>query len=293
MATALKHSVNTTKTNRKHLSRWAAAVASASTLGAALPALADATATVTAPVTATATITMTLSITTSLGTSTDSDVKTVAAAGHAGLSLVGPNPQWTGLVVEDVLLDPADTQFHFDLYCFPIIGCQALNVSLTNFTIASTAPMTSPISATGAVSFPAASLVAQGDYATTGVSTSSGTIVNYTNADFTCRVQSLPKSRVGLDQFTLAPVVSVIDPASLPAGVTALTITIASNLTNFTMVGPWSAGNPFDLDHDGQVSAPDLSILLSQWGGPGSADFDGSGAVGGPDLASLLSAWGT
>jgi len=293
MATAPNHSVNTTTTTCKHLSRWAIAAAAASTLGAALPALADATATVTAPVTATATITMTLSITTSLGTSTDSDVKTVAAAGNAVLSLVGTNPQWSDVVFESVLLDPADTQFHFDLYCFPIIGCQSLNVSLTNFTIASTAPMASPISPTGAVSFPAASLVAQGDYATTGVSTSSGTIVNYTNANFACRLQSLPKSRVGLDQFTLAPVVSVIDPASLPAGVTALTITIASNLANFTMVGPWSAGSPFDLDHDGQVSAPDLSILLSQWGGPGTADFDNSGAVGGPDLAALLGAWGT
>lgn len=49
-----------------------------------------------------------------------------------------------------------------------------------------------------------------------------------------------------------------------------------------------------DLDDDGQVSGPDLAILLGQWGGRGSltADFNNDGTVDAADLAILLGAWG-
>jgi len=51
-----------------------------------------------------------------------------------------------------------------------------------------------------------------------------------------------------------------------------------------------------DLNGDGSVGAPDLSILLSAWGpcAPGApcpADLNGDGAVGPQDLAALLAAW--
>ena len=49
---------------------------------------------------------------------------------------------------------------------------------------------------------------------------------------------------------------------------------------------------PGDLDGDGTVGGPDLSIMLSSWGSDGPADLDGDNIVSGSDLAALLSTWG-
>ena len=43
---------------------------------------------------------------------------------------------------------------------------------------------------------------------------------------------------------------------------------------------------------DGQVSGPDLSVLLASWGTAGLGDLDRNGVVNGLDLTVLLSAWG-
>jgi len=48
--------------------------------------------------------------------------------------------------------------------------------------------------------------------------------------------------------------------------------------------------NPSDLDNDGAVSGPDLTILLGCWGVT-CGDIDGSGTTDGADLAAMLSAW--
>jgi hypothetical protein len=57
----------------------------------------------------------------------------------------------------------------------------------------------------------------------------------------------------------------------------------------------FTAGVPCvaDLDHDGSVTAADLSIMLGAWGSNGPADLNGSGAVESADLALLLGAWGS
>ena len=49
---------------------------------------------------------------------------------------------------------------------------------------------------------------------------------------------------------------------------------------------------PGDLNGDGVVGGPDLSIMLSSWGSDGPADLDGDNIVTGADLAALLSTWG-
>jgi len=50
---------------------------------------------------------------------------------------------------------------------------------------------------------------------------------------------------------------------------------------------------PGDLDGDGVVSGPDLSLILGSWGTTDqNADLDGDGMVGGSDLALVLGAWG-
>ena len=49
--------------------------------------------------------------------------------------------------------------------------------------------------------------------------------------------------------------------------------------------------NPADLNGDGVVSAPDLTLLLSNWGGSGLGDINGDGVVNAADLSILLSSW--
>lgn len=48
---------------------------------------------------------------------------------------------------------------------------------------------------------------------------------------------------------------------------------------------------PADLNHDGEVAAPDLAGLLSAWG-TSAADLNGDGQTNAQDLAAMLSAWG-
>ena len=236
-------------------------------------------------------LTMQLTITTALGTSSDSDTKTISVVGDGQCKLFGADPAWTSVTMNALNLYPANTSFHFDLYCFPFIGCQSLDVALTGLTINQTGPASSAIGAGGAASFVNAPVLIQGAYSATGVATASGAILNNTTANIGCRVQAQPKQRVRFDQLSMSPITTVVDPASLPAGVTALTITISSNLANTTMSGPWVVINPYDLTGDGIVDAQDLAVLLSQWGGPGSADFTGNGVVDSADISFLLGNW--
>ncbi|MEY3141838.1 MAG: hypothetical protein RLY21_331 [Planctomycetota bacterium] len=110
------------------------------------------------------------------------------------------------------------------------------------------------------------------------------------------------------DPVTYAPV--------LPAGVTFRDVLEGVNSIAFTTLEPGMffgftdhtfridnitvtrvpASVPGDLDGDGGVGAPDLSILLSAWGPcasgqPCPADLNGDGSVGPQDLAVLLAAW--
>ena len=64
----------------------------------------------------------------------------------------------------------------------------------------------------------------------------------------------------------------------------------SGNIT-VTQAGTCSAPCPADLNHDGQVSSPDITILLSGWGTP-NGDLNGDGIVGSADITILLSAWG-
>lgn len=273
--------------NRRACAALAAAVATV----AAHPVLADSNASLVTPTGASMILTMQLTITTALGTSSDSDTKTIAVVGDGQCRLFGADPAWTSVTMNALNLYPANTTFHFDLYCFPFIGCQSLDVALSGLTIQQTGPASSAIGAGGVASFVNAPVLIQGTYSATGVATATGAILNNTVTTIGCRVQAQPKQRVRFDQLTMAPLTTVIDPASLPAGVTALTITISTNLTSTTMSGPWVVINPYDLTGDNLVNAQDIAALLNQWGGPGSGDFSGNGVVDSADIAFLLSNW--
>ena len=59
-----------------------------------------------------------------------------------------------------------------------------------------------------------------------------------------------------------------------------------------TVPPPNGSSNPADLDHDGDVDAGDLAILLGGWGTTGPGDLNGDGVVDATDLAILLGSWG-
>ena len=259
-------------------------------LGCCFGALADVEAFVVSPVGASITITATLSITTALGTSTDSDTKVVLTSGNAFARCAPDAPVFTNLSVTSLTIDPANVTFHFDLYCFPFIGCQPLDVAVTEFSMVQIGSCASPI-VNSVANCPSMQMALVGNYSTTGVATASGVLDGTVASSVATRVQALPKSKLKLDQLTLSPMTIVPDPALLPAGVTALTITIAPAPGAFSMSGTYAVVNLSDLNRDSVVDAVDLAVLLSQWGGAGSADLDGNGDVGAGDLAILLNAW--
>ena len=271
------------------MNRWTLGMALAAAI--ASRARSDSDGSLSTPAGTSMVLTVQLTITTALGTSSDSDTKTIAVVGDGACHLQGPDPAWSAVTMTALNLYPANTTFHFDLYCFPFIGCQSLDVQLSDLTINLTGPASSPIAAGGLANFVDAPVLIRGNYASTGVATASGAIDNATTSTIGCRVQAQAKSTVRFDQLSMSPVTSVVDPASLPAGVTALTITITPNLANTTMSGPYAVVNPYDLTGDGIVDAQDLGVLLNQWGGPGSADFSGNGVVDSADLSFLLSNW--
>ncbi|MFM7261037.1 MAG: hypothetical protein ACKO3W_10580, partial [bacterium] len=255
------------------------------------PVHAESTASLVSPSGTTAVVTMTVTVTTSLGTSSDSDTKTIGIFASSAARVPEQSPPWSAITLDSLLIDPADATFHFDLYCFPFVGCQPLDVSLTNLFLQSTGPLSSVLSPTGQANFPAASMILTGNYATTGIATSSGTISSVVTPNFSQRVSALAGHIMKFDQCSMSPVTTVVDPASLPAGVTALTVTLNANLATVTLSGPWIALNPYDLTGDGLVGAADLSLLLSQWGGKGQADFDRTGVVDAADLSAMLANW--
>lgn len=274
------------------MNRFHAALVVTASLVIAPTLLADSEADLLTPGGTTMTATMQLTITTALGTSSDSDTRVIPVTGSAYGVFAPTQPTWTGVTLDQVHFELGNTTFHFDLYCFPFVGCQPLDITLSNMVIDSTAPMSAPIASTGQATFTNASFRLVGNYVTTGVATSSGVLDSVSTSTFGSRVQSLPKQIAKLDQLAMSPVTTVVDPASLPAGVTALTITFTPNFGSASMVGAWTPIVAFDLNGDGVVNAIDLAELLAQWGTPGSADFDGDGAVNAPDLAALLGAWG-
>src|SRR5690606_37601260 len=131
-------------------------------------------------------------------------------------------------------LSLADTTFVFSL-CFPFIGCQTLNVAMTDIHLSLAESACASVDGAGAVSYPDAMVVTTGSYSTSGFATSSGSLNNIGQGAISGRIIRPTSSSVLLDQLTLASQTIVVDPASLPTGITALTVVIEPNLTNTTM----------------------------------------------------------
>jgi hypothetical protein len=201
----------------------------------------------------TASIRVTLTITTSLlGTSTDDDTKVVTVLGAAQEVFTPDTPPFTKSMLTGMTLNMGNTTFNFQLFCLPIIGCQTLNVSVTNLHFDLVGSSCSPVNGSGSVTYGSAVFHATGSYSASGLATASGVIDNTAPATFSGRVTNPSAGIAKLDQLSLASQTYVVPPAQLPAGVTAMSFTIEPTLTNTSFSGPYAISTVnYDADGDG------------------------------------------
>jgi hypothetical protein len=206
------------------------------------------------PPTSSATIKVTITVTTSLGSCTDRDTKTMDTKGTATAVFLPDAPAFTTTQFNAMQISFASATFNFQFFCLPFIGCQNLNVTMNNLSFTLVEPTCSPIApGTGSIALTNALVHVTGDYSTTGVTVTSGTLDNTAAGSINGRITNPGAGNVKLDQLTMATQTFVADPADLPSPLTGLTITVMPTLTNTTMSGPYSASaESFDADGDGQ-----------------------------------------
>ncbi|MDA1007475.1 MAG: hypothetical protein O2800_00530 [Planctomycetota bacterium] len=262
-----------------------------STLFLAAGALAQATSNVTVPAGQTCSVATTITIThNTFGTDSDSQTKAHALTGGGHLAFVQSAPPFTSLTANPFEIHLGPNNYTFSFFCFPFIGCQTLNVSITQITAIPAAPISSTISGTGAFSAPNTLWNLTADYSTSGIDTGTYMLIDTATASFSGQLTTTGQT-LKLDQLSMGTVHFDVPALSLPAGISAIGLDIAINLSTNTMTGPWSvACASVDLNCDGSVNGVDLGIMLASWGLQG-GDTNGDGTTDGSDLAMILSAW--
>ena len=94
-------------------------------------ASADSTADLTVDSGSLATVQLVVQITTSFGTDTDDDSVTQAFTGVGTAVVDSDVPPFLSLALPSLSFDLGSADFGFQFFCLPIIGCQALNVSVS------------------------------------------------------------------------------------------------------------------------------------------------------------------
>lgn len=207
----------------------------------------------------TATMRIVMTIQTSLGSSTDDDIKTMATTGTASAVFVPITTPFGSTQFNALQLNFASTTFTFQFFCIPFIGCQTLNVNVQNLQFTLVDPACSAIAAgTGAVAFSNAIVHTTGTYSTSGIASTSGALDSLGVGNMTGRITNPTSSSAKLDQLFIAPQTFVADPASLPAPLTGMTVTVEPTLTNTTLSGRFApVADTFDDDNDGIFNACD------------------------------------
>ena len=265
-------------------------------LGLATPAMADATAEITVDKGSLASVELVVQITTDFGTDTDSDTETKSFTGIGTAVVDSALPPFARLDLPELQFDLGSATFNFQFFCLPIIGCQGLNVTVSNFMIGLDAGgVTGPV-AGGTASYPNAPFVSSFDYEVTGLADIVGSNVVPEIYPFTVDVSESGGDLI-LSNIALEPIVFEIPPEDLPAGVGPVIITANVDLTQATMSGPL-VEEPDDclgdFNGDGVVNGADFGSILASWGScPGCPqDLNGDGIVSGADVGAFLALWG-
>jgi len=257
-------------------------------------ASAESTAELTLDAGSTVGVELVVSIDTSFGTDTDADSASKTFEG-VGVAVVGADaPPFLSLAMPSLSFDLGTADFSYEFFCLPIIGCQDLNVSVSNFMIGLDAGgVAGPVKG-GDAAFPKAAFVSSFDYDVSGLADISGSNVVPDVYSFGTSLAASGGDLV-LSDIYLDPITFEIPPKDLPAGVNAVVITANVDLSNATMSGPLvTSGSPADFNGDGVVNGADLGLLLAAWGScPGcTEDLNGDGVVNGADLGLLLADFG-
>lgn len=226
---------------------------------------------------------------TTVFTSTDDDTRTMATTGSATMSVSPFAPPFASASLQAFHCSLAPTTFVFQLFCLPFVGCQTLTVDISNLAFDLVAPVSSPVNAAGGVAFQGAVMAVSGEWVAGGLASASGTLSDSSAGTLSGRV-SLSAGTLTLDQLATPSQTVVVDPSQLPAGVTALTVTVIPTLTATVMKGPLVALLPGDLNFNGAVNGADMGLLLGDWGGSQS-DLTGDGVVDGADLGVVIGGW--
>ena len=259
-------------------------------------ATADSTADLTVDSGSVATVQLVVEITTTFGTDTDDDSVTKEFTG-VGEAVVGSDvPPFISLDLPSLSFDLGSADFGFQFFCLPIIGCQALNVSVENFMIGLDAGGVSGPVKGGVASFPNAPFVSSFDYTVSGLADIVGSNVVPEVYPFSTGVTTSGDNLV-LQNIALEPIVFAIPPEDLPVGIGPVTITANVDLSNATLSG-LLVTEPDDcvgdFDGNGVVNGADFGSILAAWG-PCSGcpeDLNGDGQVNGADVGSFLAVWG-
>ncbi len=245
----------------------------------------------------TATVQLVVEIDTSFGVDTDDSTATKPVAGVGEITVDADVMPVTSLGIPMLQFDLGSAQFNYQFFCLPIIGCQSLNVEVSNFLIGlQKGGVAGSVDGSGIAAFPAAPFVSSFDYTVSGIADIVGSNVVPELYPFSTGVL-VDGTSVLLSDLILDPIVFEIPPEDLPIGINSVQITANVNLVNVSLSGPLeSTGTPCpgDFDGNGVVDGSDFGSILAAWGKCKGCpqDFDGDGMVGGADVGAFLAAWG-
>ena len=260
-------------------------------------ASAESTADITVDSGSLATVELVVQISTTFGTDTDSNSVTKEFTGVGTAVVDSDVPPFLSLDLPSLSFDLGSADFGFQFFCLPIIGCQALDVSVDNFMIGLDAGGVSGPVKGGVANYPNAPFVSSFDYTVTGLADIAGSNVVPEVYPFSTGVTTSGDNLV-LQDIALEPIVFEIPPEKLPTGVGPVIITANVDLSAASMSGllitePDDCAG--DFNGDGQVDGADFGSILAAWGpcpAPCPEDLNGDGQVNGADVGSFLALWG-
>ena len=216
----------------------------------------------------TATVTLEVEISTSFGTDTDDSTASNTVVG-TGTVVVDSDTSPTTLSIPSLDFDLGSADFSYSFFCLPIIGCQNLNVSVSNFMIGLDAGGVSGPVKGGIASYPNAPFVSSFDYQVSGLADIVGSNVVPEIYPFSTAV-GMTGPDLLISNIALEPITFEIPPEDLPTGIGPVIITANVDLDAATLSGLLVPNEPDccpgDFNCDGQVDGADFGSILATWG---------------------------